>query len=157
MRLNPSLRRRKPLNPEERKTMRSEGPGDMPETRSLQDHGKKLKQRRSASRRLEELLFACCGGCFRFSTSLRVESHGGTRTGHHRGQKYMRLKTLWGFKKMLPAAGWEGCRAPAGPRDGWGWQMVKKWEVAVRKRIQGKGAQLEKRRAMCSTSTPSPP
>lgn len=118
MRLMPSLRRRKPLNPEQRKTRRSEGLGDMPETKSLQDRGKKLKQRRSASRRLVELLFACCGACFRFSTSLRAESHGGTKTGHRRGQKYMRLKTLRGFKKMLPAAGREGCRAPAGPRDG---------------------------------------
>lgn len=88
MRLNPSLRRRKPLNPEERKRMRSEEPREMPETKSLQDHGRKLQQLRSASRRLEELWFAGCGGCFRLSTSLRGDSHDGTRTGQQRPKVY---------------------------------------------------------------------
>lgn len=88
MRLNPSLRRRKPLNPEERKRMRSEEPREMPETKSLQDHGRKLQQLRSASRRLEELWFAGCGGCFRLSTSLRGDSHDGTWTGQQRPKVY---------------------------------------------------------------------
>ena len=116
MRLNPSLRRRKPFNPEERKRMRSEEPGEMPETKSLQGHGRKLQQLRSASaggwRNCGLLAVVVVSD---FPPHWGEIARMGPRQGN-RGQEYMRLKTLRGFRKVLPAAGWEGCRTPPGPR-----------------------------------------
>ena len=110
VRHNSFLRKRKRLNWGLWKVIKSEGPGEMLETKSPR-LWEETKAGKESSRKLEELLSICCGGCSRF-TSLRGNRHSGTRSRARRATMEFSkdVESGWG---CLPT----GCRAPVGLRN----------------------------------------
>lgn len=94
MRLNPSLRRRIPLNPEERKTMRSEGPGDMPETKKSPGSWEGTKADKECIQEAGGTVVCLLWWLFQtFHLTEGADSHGGP------GQGYAtEAKSIWGWK-----------------------------------------------------------
>lgn len=68
-------------------------------------------------RRLEELWFAGCGGCFRLSTSLRGDSQDGTQTGQQRPRVY-EVKNTEGVQKGAASSWVGGMQDSSRPKDG---------------------------------------